>query len=40
MPYFTYAETSALEMSQAGDIAPSLIRDDAWLSDSKLRKPA
>lgn len=36
MPYFTYAETSALEMSQAGDIAPSLIRDDAWLSDSKL----
>ncbi|MBI1686482.1 TonB-dependent siderophore receptor [Caulobacter hibisci] len=38
MPYITYAETSALEMSQAGDIAPGLVADasDAWLSDSDL----
>ena len=25
MPYVTYAETSALEVSQAGGVAPSLI---------------
>ncbi len=36
MPYITYAESSALEMSQAGDIAPSLVQSDAWLSDSDL----
>ena len=35
-PYFTYAESAALEMSQAGDIAPSLIAEGAWLSDSDL----
>lgn len=35
-PYLTYAETDALEMSQAGDIAPSLLQSDAWLSDSDL----
>jgi iron complex outermembrane receptor protein len=36
LPYITYAEASSLEMSQAGDIAPALIANDAWLSDSKL----
>ncbi len=38
MPYVTYAKASALEMSQAGDIAPGLVADasDAWLSDSDL----
>ncbi len=38
MPYMTYAKASALEMSQAGDIAPGLVADasDAWLSDSDL----
>jgi iron complex outermembrane receptor protein len=38
MPYITYAKASALEMSQAGDIAPSLVADPsgAWLSDSDL----
>ncbi|MFZ5730981.1 MAG: TonB-dependent receptor [Phenylobacterium sp. RIFCSPHIGHO2_01_FULL_70_10] len=36
MPYITYAEAAALEMSQAGDIAPSLIANQSWLSDSDL----
>jgi len=36
MPYITYAESSALEMSQAGDIAPSLVENGGWLSDSDL----
>lgn len=36
MPYITYAESSALEMSQAGDIAPSLVANGSWLSDSDL----
>ena len=36
MPYITYAKASALEMSQAGDIAPGLVATDAWLSDSDL----
>ncbi|MDG2528428.1 TonB-dependent siderophore receptor [Caulobacter endophyticus] len=38
MPYITYAKASALEMSQAGDIAPGLVADagDAWLSDGDL----
>lgn len=38
MPYITYAKASALEMSQAGDIAPGLVADpsDAWLSNSDL----
>ena len=36
MPYITYAKASALEMSQAGDIAPGLVASDAWLSDSDL----
>ncbi|MFT4253701.1 MAG: TonB-dependent receptor [Caulobacter sp.] len=38
MPYVTYAKASALEMSQAGDIASGLVADasDAWLSDGDL----
>ncbi|HWU12564.1 MAG TPA: TonB-dependent receptor [Caulobacter sp.] len=38
MPYITYAKASALEMSQAGDVAASLVADasDAWLSNSDL----
>jgi len=36
MPYISYAKASALEMSQAGDIAPSLVADDSWLSNSDL----
>jgi iron complex outermembrane receptor protein len=44
MPYFTYAETSALETGQAGDIPPSLIAPNStthftsngWLSNSDL----
>jgi len=36
MPYVTYAEASALELSQAGGVAPSLVASDAWLSDSQL----
>ena len=36
MPYLTFAESSALEVNQAGGIAPSLIIADSWLSDSSL----
>ncbi len=36
MPYISYAKASALEMSQAGDIAPGLVATDAWLSSSNL----
>ena len=36
MPYISYAKASALEMSQAGDIAPGLVATDAWLSNSNL----
>ncbi len=36
MPYITYAETSSLEMSQAGDIAPGLVNNGTWLSDGDL----
>ncbi|MEW6390744.1 MAG: TonB-dependent receptor [Pseudomonadota bacterium] len=36
MPYISYAKASALEMSQAGDIAPGLVANGAWLSDSDL----
>lgn len=36
MPYISYAKASALEMSQAGDIVPSLIADGSWLSNSDL----
>jgi iron complex outermembrane receptor protein len=36
MPYASYAKASALEMSQAGDIAPSLVANGSWLSGSDL----
>jgi iron complex outermembrane receptor protein len=36
MPYLTYAESSALEVNQAGGVAPSLVAGDSWLSDSSL----
>ena len=36
MPYISYAKASALEMSQAGDLAPSLVADGSWLSTSDL----
>ena len=36
MPYLSYAKAAALEMSQAGDIAPALVADGSWLSDSDL----
>ena len=36
MPYVSYAKASALEVSQAGDLAPGLIADGSWLSDSDL----
>jgi iron complex outermembrane receptor protein len=37
-PYFTYAESAALEVGQAGDIAPALVVAKTWLSDSDLRE--
>lgn len=36
MPYASYAKAAALEMSQAGDIAPGLVADGSWLSSSDL----
>jgi iron complex outermembrane receptor protein len=36
MPYISYAKASALEVSQAGDIAPGLVADGAWLSGGDL----
>ena len=36
MPYFSYAEASALEVNQSGGVAPSLVSSDAWLSGSRL----
>jgi iron complex outermembrane receptor protein len=36
MPYVSYAENSALEVNQAGGLAPSLIATNAWLSGSRL----
>jgi iron complex outermembrane receptor protein len=36
MPYFTYAENSALEYGQAGDISTSLIQNGGWLRNSEL----
>ncbi|MEM5516360.1 TonB-dependent receptor [Henriciella sp. AS95] len=35
-PYVTYAESAALEIGQAGDIAPALVQSDQWISDSEL----
>lgn len=37
-PYVTYAETAALEIGQAGDIAPSLVSGNQWISDSELKE--
>ncbi|MBO9545620.1 TonB-dependent receptor [Caulobacter sp.] len=36
MPYVSYAKAAALEMSQAGDVAPNLVADGSWLSSSDL----
>ena len=36
MPYLTYAESAALELTQAGGVPPGLLGSRAWLSDSKL----
>lgn len=36
LPYVSYAKAAALEMSQAGDVAPNLIADGSWLSSSDL----
>ncbi|MDA5192535.1 TonB-dependent siderophore receptor [Govanella unica] len=36
IPYFTYAKSSAIEGSQAGDVSPGLISNGQWLSDSDL----
>ncbi len=36
MPYATFAKSSALELTQAGGVPPSLINAGAWLSDSEL----
>jgi iron complex outermembrane receptor protein len=38
MPYLTYAEAAALEVGQAGELAPSLIAGRDWLSSSDLRE--
>lgn len=38
MPYVTYAETAALEVSQAGDINPAQVSNKSWVSDSDLRE--
>ncbi|WP_426030936.1 TonB-dependent siderophore receptor [Caulobacter sp. DWP3-1-3b2] len=36
MPYVSYAKASALEVSQAGDLAPGLVADGSWLSSGDL----
>lgn len=38
VPYITYAESSAIENSQAGDVAPSLVGNGQWLSQSDLKE--
>ena len=38
MPYYTYAETAALEIGQAGDLAPALLANGQWISDSLLKE--
>jgi len=38
MPYVTYAETAALEVSQAGDVNPGTVANKSWVSDSDLRE--
>lgn len=36
MPYMAWAETSALELSQAGDLSTGVIASRSWLSDGSL----
>ncbi len=36
MPYLALAKTSALELSQAGDLSTGVIASDSWLSDGDL----
>lgn len=36
MPYVTYAEASALEYGQAGDLSTSLIANGGWIRNSQL----
>lgn len=38
VPYITYAESSAIENSQAGDVHPSLVNNGQWLSESELKE--
>ncbi|WP_269473294.1 TonB-dependent receptor domain-containing protein [Kineobactrum salinum] len=38
VPYITYAESSAIENSQAGDVSPSLVSNGQWLSESDLKE--
>lgn len=35
-PYVSYAESSAIEFSQAGEVSPDLIANSEWLSEGKL----
>ncbi|MBI1262575.1 MAG: TonB-dependent receptor plug domain-containing protein [Rhizobiales bacterium] len=37
-PYYTYAETSAVEVGQAGEVSPSLVSSDNWISDGSLNE--
>ena len=36
MPYATYAQAAALEVEQAGDLRPSVIQANGWVSSSDL----
>ena len=38
VPYISYAESSAIENSQATDVSPSLVASGQWLSDSELKE--
>lgn len=38
VPYVTYAESSAIENSQAGDVHPGLVNNGQWLSESELKE--
>ena len=35
-PYITYADTAAIEFSQAGEVSPTLIADNNWISKGDL----
>lgn len=37
-PYYTYAETSAVEVGQAGQVSPGLVTSDTWISDGSLNE--